>query len=42
MADISTLVLTDFAGWAKLSVPEECAHLRRWYASASARPSAKA
>jgi glutathione S-transferase len=42
MADISTLVLIDFAGRAKLAVPEECAHLRRWYASVSARPSAKA
>jgi glutathione S-transferase len=42
IADISTLVLTDFAGWAKLTVPEECANLRRWYAAVSARPSAKA
>ena len=42
MADISTLVLTDFAGWAKLKVPDEAANLRRWYAAASARPSAKA
>jgi glutathione S-transferase len=42
IADISTLVLSDFAGWAKLSMPEECANLRRWHASVSARPSAKA
>ena len=42
IADISTLVLTDFAGWAKLNVPDECAHLRRWHAAVSARPSAKA
>ena len=42
IADISTLVLTDFAGWARLAVPEECVHLRRWHAAVSARPSAKA
>jgi glutathione S-transferase len=42
IADISTLVLADFAAWSKLPIPEDCAHLRRWYASASARPSAKA
>jgi glutathione S-transferase len=42
MADISTLVLIDFAGRAKLPIPDECANLRRWYASVSARPSAKA
>lgn len=42
IADISTLVLTDFAAWAKLTVPDECGNLRRWYASVSARPSAKA
>jgi len=39
IADISTLVLTDFAGWAKLDVPQECKHLRRWYSDVSARPS---
>lgn len=42
IADISALVLTDFAGWAKLTMPDECAHLRRWHAAVSARPSAKA
>jgi glutathione S-transferase len=42
IADISTMVLTDFAAWAKLAVPEECANLRRWHAAVSARPSAKA
>jgi glutathione S-transferase len=39
IADISTLVLTDFAAWAKLSIPDECTHLRRWYAAVAARPS---
>lgn len=42
IADISTMVLTDFAGWAKITVPDECANLRRWYADVAARPSAKA
>jgi glutathione S-transferase len=42
IADISTLVLTDFAGWAKLKPPDACANLRRWHAAVSARPSAKA
>jgi glutathione S-transferase len=42
IADISTMVLTDFAAWAKLTVPEECANFRRWHAAVSARPSAKA
>ena len=42
IADISTMVLTDFASWAKLKVPDECANLRRWHASVAARPSAKA
>ena len=43
IADISTMVLTDMAvGWTKLTMPDECAHLRRWYAAVSARPSAKA
>jgi glutathione S-transferase len=42
IADISTLVLTDFARWAKLAVPDDCEHLGRWYAAVSARPSANA
>ena len=42
IADISTLVLADFAGWVKLAIPEDCQHLRRWYGAVSARPSAKA
>jgi len=42
IADISTLVLTDFAGWTKLPIPEACTHLRRWYAAVAARPSAQA
>jgi len=42
VADITALVTVDFAQSAKLTVPEEYIHLRRWYAQASARPSAKA
>jgi hypothetical protein len=35
-------VSVDFARWVKLSIPEHCAHLRRWHAQVSQRPSAKA
>ena len=41
IADISALIVVDFAGRLKLTVPEECANLRRWYAAVSGRPSAK-
>ena len=39
IADITLLVAVDFAAWAKLKMPEGCAHLRRWYEAANARPS---
>ena len=42
IADISALIVTDFAGRLKLAVPDERANLKRWYAAVSARPSAKA
>jgi len=42
IADISTLVLIDLAGRAKLAVPEYHANLRRWHATVSARQSAQA
>ena len=42
IADITTLVSIDFAGWLKLTIPESCLRLRRWYDTVSARPSAKA
>jgi hypothetical protein len=35
-------VTVDFAKWIKLTIPEQCANLRRWYDDVSARPSAKA
>jgi glutathione S-transferase len=42
IADISTLALTDLAGWVKIVIPESHVHMRRWYAAVSGRPSAKA
>ena len=42
IADVTALVTVDFAAVAKLPVPENCAQVRRWYSSVSARPSAKA
>ena len=42
VADISGLVAVDFMKPAKLTVPEDFAHLRRWHAAVSARPSAAA
>ncbi len=42
IADITALVTVDFAASAKLTIPESHAHLRRWHAQVSARPSAKA
>jgi glutathione S-transferase len=40
IADITGLVALDFMKPAKLSVPEELGHVRRWHAELSARPSA--
>jgi glutathione S-transferase len=42
IADITTLVAVDFAGWIKLMIPDDCPHLRRWHQAVAARPSAKA
>lgn len=42
MADISALVLVDFARWIKLDIPGDATHLARWYDEVSARPSAAA
>jgi len=42
IADITALVAVDFAGWIKLTIPDDCAHLRRWHQAVAARPSAKA
>ncbi len=42
IADISAMVVVDFAGWIKISIPDDAGNLTRWYASVSARPSARA
>ncbi len=42
MADISALVVVDFAAWIKIGVPEDATNLARWYADVSARPGAVA
>ena len=42
MADISAMVLVDFARWVKLDVPEDASNLARWYGEVSTRPSAAA
>jgi glutathione S-transferase len=42
VADITGLVSIDFMKPAKLSIPDELVHVKRWYAEISARPSAKA
>lgn len=42
IADISALVVVDFARWIKIGIPDEAANLARWYADVSSRPSAAA
>jgi glutathione S-transferase len=42
IADITGLVAIDFMKPARLTVPEDLVHVRRWHAQVSARPSAKA
>jgi glutathione S-transferase len=42
VADITGLVAVDLMKPAKLTVPEDLIHVRRWHAEISARPSAKA
>ncbi|MBI2713730.1 MAG: glutathione S-transferase [Rhizobiales bacterium] len=42
VADITTLVAVDFLKPARLTMPEGLAHVQRWHAAVSARPSAKA
>ena len=40
MADITAMVLVDFARWIKILVPDDAANLARWYSVVSKRPSA--
>jgi len=42
VADITALVAVDFMKPARLAVPEGAANVKRWHASVSARPSARA
>ena len=42
IADISAMVVMDFIGWIKIPIPDDATNLARWYASVSARPSARA
>jgi len=42
VADITTLVAVDFMKPARLTMPEDANNVKRWHATVSARPSAKA
>lgn len=42
IADISAMVLVDFAAWIKIAMPDDASNLRRWYEAISSRPSAAA
>lgn len=42
IADITLLVAMDFLKPAKIQIPEELVHLKRWHAAVSGRPSAQA
>lgn len=42
VADITALIAIDFAAWPKLAPPESLTHLKRWYDTVKARPSATA
>lgn len=42
IADITAVVMIDFAARVKISVDEDAANLQRWYASVAARPGASA
>jgi len=42
VADITGLVAVDFMKPAKLAVPDELGHIKRWHAEVAARPSASA
>ena len=39
-ADIMAFVAVEFAGWLKLTLPEDSANARRWFDAVKARPSA--
>lgn len=37
IADITVMVLVDFAAWIKIGIPGDAQHLQRWYDAASSR-----
>ena len=39
VADITAVIAVDFMKPAKIAVPDDLSHLRRWHAEVSARPS---
>lgn len=42
IADITGLIAIDFMKPARIALPDDCVHVRRWYEAVSARPSAVA
>ena len=42
IADISALVLIDFAAWIKIPIPDDASSLARWHEAVATRPSATA
>lgn len=42
IADITGLIAIDFMKPARIGLPDDCVHVRRWYEAVSARPSAAA
>ncbi len=42
VADITALCVVDFAGFAKMAIPEANTNTKRWHTDVSSRPSAKA
>jgi glutathione S-transferase len=42
VADITAMIAVDFMRVSRMAVPDALTHLKRWYAAASERPSAKA
>ena len=42
IADITAMVLVDFAGWIKIQVPEDAKNITTWHAEVSKRPGAAA
>ncbi len=42
VADITAMIATDFMKPARLTIPDEAAHFKRWYGEVTSRPSHKA